>query len=59
MDDLDRRHELVLRSTRLDDSHSTMAGIWLITSTHESEGFQKGYISSHRFAVPSEGHSKL
>jgi hypothetical protein len=55
----DRRHESVLRGTGLDDSPSTVAGIDLFTTTHESEGFQKGNIPLHRFPVPPECHSEF
>ena len=55
----DRRYELILRSTRLDDSPSPVAGIDLFTTTHKSEGFQKRHIPLHSFPVPPERRSEF
>ena len=56
---LDRRHEIILRSTRLNNSPAAVAGIRLVTSFYESKGFQKGYIAPHGFAIAPERPSKL
>jgi hypothetical protein len=46
-----RRDQLILRSKRLNDPSSPVAGIDLITSIDQAEGFKDRHISLDRFSV--------